>query len=162
VRGRTTLRTAASPPPKDDTGDLAFCTALSEQEHPALAVAELTTSITTSARMSAPSQRSSKSVQIPSELANWLGVRRTMILRRIIKQSGLPVEVVLDLALELLDIASRKLAPSPINRQAVGLGTARWRNVAPQERSEALRKAAQARWAKPRRNARAAGDQTKK
>ena len=44
-----------------------------------------------------------------------------MILRRIIKQSGLPVEVVLDFALELLDIASRRLAPSPINRQAVGL-----------------------------------------
>jgi len=60
------------------------------------------------------------------------------------------MEVVLDLALEILDIASRKLAPSPINRQAVGLGTARWRNVGPEERSEALRKAAQARWAKRR------------
>ena len=77
-----------------------------------------------------------------------------MTLRRVLRQSGLPVEAVLDLALELLDIASRKLAPSPINRQAVGLGTARWRNVGAEERSEALRKAAQARWAKPRRNAR--------
>ena len=100
--------------------------------------------------MSTASQRSPKSASIPSELANCLGVRRTMTLRRILKQSGLPVEVVLDLALELLDIASRKLAPSPINRQAVGLGTARWRNVSPEARSEALRRAAQARWSKRR------------
>jgi hypothetical protein len=85
-----------------------------------------------------------------------------MTLRRILKQSGLPLEVVLDLALELLDIASRKLAPSPLNRQAVGLGTARWRNVGPEERSEALRKAAQARWAKPRRNVRDERNQVKK
>lgn len=85
---------------------------------------------------------------IPSELATCLGVRRTMTLRRIMKQTGLPPEVLLDLALELLDIASRKLSPSPIKRQAVGLGAARWRNVSPEERSQALRKAAQARWAK--------------
>jgi hypothetical protein len=85
-----------------------------------------------------------------------------MTLRRILKQSGLPVEVVLDLALELLDIASRKLAPSPLNRQAVGLGTARWRNVSPEARSEALRKAAQARWAKPRADAREEAGRNKK
>ena len=112
--------------------------------------------------MSTASQRSTKNAHISPELANCLGVRRTMTLRRILKQTGLPVEVVIDLALELLDIASRKLAPSPINRQAVGLGTARWRNVGPEERSEALRKAAQARWAKPRRNARDEGNQVKK
>jgi hypothetical protein len=87
-------------------------------------------------------------MDIPSELATCLGVRRTLTLKRIMRQSGLPVEVVLDLALEILDIASRKLAPSPINRQAVGLGTARWRNVSPEARSDALRKAAQARWAR--------------
>ena len=85
-----------------------------------------------------------------------------MTLRRILKQSGLPVEAVMDLALEMLDIASRKLAPSPLNRQAVGLGAARWRNVGPEERSEALRKAAQARWAKPRRNHRDEDNQGKK
>jgi hypothetical protein len=112
--------------------------------------------------MSTPSQRSPKNAHIPSELANCLGVRRTMTLRRILKQSGLPVEVVLDLALEMLDIASRKLAPSPLNRQAVGLGTARWRNVSPEERSEALRRAAQARWSKQRRNNREEGNQGKK
>src|SRR5688572_19656325 len=112
--------------------------------------------------MSTPSQRSPKNAHISPGLANCLGVRRTMTLRRILKQSGLPVEAVLDLALEMLDIASRKLAPSPLNRQAVGLGAARWRNVGPEERSEALRKAAQARWAKPRRNARDEGNQTKK
>ena len=112
--------------------------------------------------MSTPSQRSPKNAHISSELAKCLGVRRTMTLRRILKQTGLPVEVVIDLALELLDIASRKLAPSPLNRQAVGLGTARWRNVGPEERSEALRKAAQARWAKPRHTARNEGNQGKK
>src|SRR4029450_7911538 len=88
--------------------------------------------------------------QIPADLATYLGVRRTMTLRRIMRQTGLPPEVLLDLALEMLDIASRKLSPSPIKRQAVGLGAARWRNVGPEERSEALRRAAQARWAKPR------------
>ena len=56
--------------------------------------------------------------------------------------------MLLDLALEMLDIASRKLAPPPIKRQAIGLGAARWRNVGPEARSEALRLAAQARWAK--------------
>ena len=100
--------------------------------------------------------------EIPSALANCLGVRRTMTLRRIMRQSGLPLEVVLDLALEMLDIASRKLSPSPINRQAVGLGAARWRNVGPEERSEALRRAAQARWAKPRGTARDEKNQSKK
>ena len=104
----------------------------------------------------------SEHMEIPTELSKCLGVRRTTILKRIMRQSGLPMEVVLDLALEILDIASRKLAPSPINRQAVGLGTARWRNVGPEERSEALRKAAQARWAKQRIDARDAGDRGKK
>jgi hypothetical protein len=67
------------------------------------------------------------------------------------KVTGLPPEVLLDLALEVLDITSRKLSPSPIQRTAVGLGAARWRHVSPEERSEALRRAAQARWAKHRR-----------
>ena len=78
------------------------------------------------------------------------------------RQTGLPPEVLIDLALEMLDIASRKLSPSPNKRQAVGLAAARWRNVGPEERSEALRKAAQARWAKPRRNNRDEGSQGKK
>lgn len=99
---------------------------------------------------------------VSSELATCLGVRRTMTLRRIMRQTGLPPEVLLDLALEMLDIASRKLSPSPIKRQAVGLGAARWRNVGPEERSEALRRAAQARWAKPRGTARDEGNQSKK
>lgn len=73
-----------------------------------------------------------------------------MTLRRIMRQTGLPAEILIDLALEMLDIASRKLSPSPIKRQAVGLGAARWRNVSPEERSETLRRAAQARWAKHR------------
>jgi hypothetical protein len=85
-----------------------------------------------------------------------------MTLKRIMRQSGLPPEVLIDLALEMLDIASRKLSPSPIKRQAVGLGAARWRNVSPEVRSETLRKAAQARWAKHRRSDRDETPQTKK
>src|SRR5262245_52575373 len=104
----------------------------------------------------------SEHMEIPTELSKCLGVRRTTILKRIMRQSGLPMEVVLDLALEILDIASRKLAPSPINRQAVGLGTARWRNVSPEARSEALRRAAQARWAKQRIGAHESSDRGKK
>jgi len=100
--------------------------------------------------MSTPKTHSSKRAQIPSDLVACLGVRRTMTLRRITRQTGLPPEVLIDLALEILDIASRKLSPSPIRRQAVGLGAARWRNVSPEVRSETLRKAAQARWAKHR------------
>jgi hypothetical protein len=65
--------------------------------------------------------------------------------------TGLPPEVLMDLAVELIDIASRKLSPSPIKRTALGLGAARWRNVGATERSEILRRAAQARWAKYRR-----------
>ena len=112
--------------------------------------------------MSTPKKRSPENMHIPSELAGCLGVRRTLTLKRIMRQSGLPVEVVLDLALEILDIASRKLAPSPINRQAVGLGTARWRNVSPEARSEALRRAAQARWAKRRAEAHTEAGRNKK
>src|SRR5262245_51123131 len=100
--------------------------------------------------MSMTKTHSDKSAPIPSELATFLGVRRTTTLRRIMRHSGLPLEVVLDLALEILDVASRRLAPSPIQRQAVGLGAARWRNVSPEERSATLRRAAQARWAKHR------------
>ena len=99
---------------------------------------------------------------VSPELAACLGVRRTLTLRRIMRQTGLPPEALIDLALEILDISSRKLSPSPIKRQAVGLGAARWRNVGPEERSEALRKAAQARWAKPRRNNRDEENQGKK
>ena len=85
------------------------------------------------------------------DLARGLGVRRSSRLKAIVKHTGLPPEVLLDLAFELLDIASRKLAPSPIRRTAIGLGAARWRNVSAEERSELLRRVVQARWAKHRR-----------
>jgi len=85
--------------------------------------------------------------EVTAELAAILGARRTALLRRIMKQTGLPPEALLDLALEMLDLASRKLSPPPERRQAVGLGTARWRNVSPEDRSRILQAAAQARWA---------------
>jgi hypothetical protein len=89
-------------------------------------------------------------MRIPAALKTSLGARRSMTLQRIMRQTGLPPEVLLDLALEILDITSRKLAPSPVKRQAVGLGAARWRNVDPEERSKAMSEAARARWAKHR------------
>lgn len=91
--------------------------------------------------------KAASQAEVTAELAAILGARRTALLRRIMKQTGLPPEVLLDLALEMLDLASRKLSPPPEKRQAVGLGTARWRNVSPEERSRILQAAAKARWA---------------
>lgn len=88
---------------------------------------------------------------LTAELLHLLGSRRVARLRRIMRQTALPPEALLDLALEILDLASRKLSPTPIKRTAVGLGAARWRHVSSEERSKVLRRAAQARWAKHRR-----------
>jgi hypothetical protein len=88
--------------------------------------------------------------RIDKELRKALGTRRSARLRTLVRTTGLPVEALLDLALELLEIASRKLALPPLTRTAVGLGAARWKNVSAKDRSELLRRAAQARWAKHR------------
>jgi hypothetical protein len=100
--------------------------------------------------MTSTKSRSDTGTALTAELAQILGARRAARLRRLMRHTGLAPETLLDLAIELLDIASRRLSPEPIHRTAVGLGAARWRNVGPEERSKALRKAAQARWAKPR------------
>src|ERR1700730_7083526 len=89
-----------------------------------------------------------------SELSPILGARRPGRRCRVMRQTRLPPEVLLDLAIELLDIASRKLAPEPLRRTAVSLGAARWRHVSPEDRSKALRKAARARWGTHRRSRR--------
>ena len=86
--------------------------------------------------------------EIAADFGRLLGSTRAGRLRRLVKTTGLPPEALLDLALELVDIASRKLTVSPLTRTAVQLGTARWRDVAPADRSALLRRAAQARWAK--------------
>ena len=112
--------------------------------------------------MSTVKTRAVSRLEIPHDLATCLGVRRSITLKRIMRQTGLPPETLIDLALEMLDIASRRLSPSPIKRQAVGLGAARWRNISPEERSEILRRAAQARWAKRAEKARTSGTSTKK
>jgi hypothetical protein len=100
--------------------------------------------------MTSTKSRSDTGTALTAELAQILGARRAARLRRLMRHTGLAPETLLDLAIELLDIASRRLSPEPIHRTAVGLGAARWRNVGPEERSKALRKAAQSRWAKPR------------
>jgi hypothetical protein len=106
---------------------------------------------------------STTTTDLTSDLANTLGVRRAMRLRRLMRRTGLPPEALLDLAIELLDITSAKLSPEPIHRTAVGLGAARWRNVSAEDRSKVLSKAAKARWAKVRAGAEPGGvDQHKK
>ena len=90
-------------------------------------------------------------LELSTELARALGTRRSQRLQSLMRATNLPPEVILDLALELVDIAARKLAPPPVKRFALGLGAARWRNVSAKERSEVLRRAAQARWAKYRK-----------
>jgi hypothetical protein len=92
----------------------------------------------------------SESEALFAELTRLLGSRRTIRLRRVMRQTGLPPEALLDLAIELLDLASRKLSPAPIQRTAISLVAARWRHVSPEKRSETSRKAANARWAKHR------------
>ncbi len=92
--------------------------------------------------------------ELATDLAQALGARRTARLRTLMRQTSLPAEVLLDLAIELVDIASRKLSPPPITRTAVGLGAARWRNVSAEERSRLLRLVVQARWRKYRKNSR--------
>jgi hypothetical protein len=94
-------------------------------------------------------------LELSSDLARALGTRRAQRLRALMRDTHLPPEVILDLALELVDIAAQKLAPPPVKRFALGLGAARWRNVSPKERSEVLRRAAQARWAKYRKEKKA-------
>ncbi len=96
--------------------------------------------------------------ELTPALADALGARRAALLRRITRKSGLPPEAILDLALEIMDITSARLAPSPISRQAVGLGAARWRNVDPGERSEIMRRAVEARWAKHRKKGQSSSD----
>jgi hypothetical protein len=81
-------------------------------------------------------------------LARALGARRSARLRGIVKRTGLPAEPLLDLAIEMLDLTSRKLSPPPIQRTAVGLGAARWRHVSSTVRSEVMRRVVQARWEK--------------
>jgi len=90
--------------------------------------------------------------QLTTTLSRVLGVRRSARLRAVMRLTGLPPEILLDLAIELLHIASRKLSPPPIRRMAVGLGAARWRNVSAEERSRLLRRVVQARWTRSRRS----------
>src|SRR4051794_19021409 len=94
---------------------------------------------------------------LPPALSRAIGSRRSARLRAIIRRTGLPPEPLLDLAIEMLDLASRKLSPPPIRRTAVGLGAARWRNISPEERSELLRRVVQARWEKHKRGSTESG-----
>src|SRR4030081_3455689 len=100
--------------------------------------------------MSTTSRRNSPPSLTPT-LSRAIGARRSARLRAIMRRTGLTPEPLLDLAIEMLDLASRKLSPPPIQRTAVGLGAARWRNISAAKRSELLRRVVQARWAKHKR-----------
>jgi hypothetical protein len=105
-----------------------------------------------------PAKSEPPPLALSADLARALGTRRSQRLLIVMRETGLPPEVILDLALEIVDIAAKKLAPSPIKRTALGLGTARWRDVSAKERSEVLRRAALARWAKHRKRRKAVGE----
>src|SRR3954469_6537658 len=96
--------------------------------------------------------RSGPSDSLSADLVRGLGPRRSARLRAIIRQSGLPPGPLLDLALDILDLSSRKLSPPPMRRTAIGLGAARWRGVSAEKRSELLRQVVQARWAKRKKS----------
>lgn len=102
-----------------------------------------------------PAKSDPPRLELSTDLARALGTRRAHRLQALIRDTHLPPEIILDLALELVDIAAQKLAPPPIKRFALGLGAARWRNVSAKDRSDILRRAAQARWAKHRRQKKA-------
>jgi hypothetical protein len=87
---------------------------------------------------------------VPSDLAQALGARRTALLKGVMRHTGLPADALLDLALEVLDITSRRLSPPPIDKPAVALAAARWRKMSRKERSDELRRVALARWQKAR------------
>lgn len=71
-------------------------------------------------------------------------MRRTMRLSRLVRQAQLPPEALLDLALDLLEVLNRHLAPE--SQTTTGLASRRWQRLSADERSEVLRKVAQARW----------------
>ncbi len=101
--------------------------------------------------MAKKDQKPTRPSRVPTDLARALGPRRASFLRRLVRDTGLPAEVLIDLGLEHVDISARKLAPPPITRTALALNAARWRKISPEQRSVMLRKAAQARWEKHRR-----------
>ena len=70
--------------------------------------------------MSTRKTDSNSDVAIPAELAEALGVRRSITLRRLVHQTSLPPEVLIDLALEILDLASRKLRSVPVGANPTG------------------------------------------
>lgn len=81
---------------------------------------------------------------ISDVLRQGLGVRRALRLSRLVRETQLPPEPLLDLALDLLEALSRHVTPG--TQRAVGLATERWKRWSAQERSDALRQVAQVRW----------------
>lgn len=98
--------------------------------------------------MVAPRSPGEPRIPISPELSRALGVRRTARLRRLIADTGLPPEPLIDLALEMLGTVCRRFGRAPDDTKPVGLATARWQKIRPGERSNTLRRAALARWAR--------------
>jgi hypothetical protein len=81
-------------------------------------------------------------------LVHLLGVARARTFGRVMKQTGLPQEVLLKFAVDVMELALNNLrVKAP---EAVQMGHARWGKLSPEERSEVARKAVTARWAKYR------------
>lgn len=86
--------------------------------------------------------------KLSAALSRGLGVRRSRRLFRIAKKTSMPPEALLDLAIELLECVAGRLSPYPVDSKPLpGLASGRWRTTPPAERSNILRRVAQARWA---------------
>ena len=86
--------------------------------------------------------------KLSAALSRGLGVRRSRRLLRITKKTSMPPEALLDVAIELLECVVGRLSPYPADSKPLpGLASGRWRTTPPAERSEILRRVAQARWA---------------
>jgi hypothetical protein len=71
---------------------------------------------------------------ISRDLRRGLGIRRATRLSRVARDTQIPPEALLDLALELLEVLNRHLVPRSARGDAVvGLASERWRRTTPEE-----------------------------
>lgn len=87
-------------------------------------------------------------LELSPALANALGEERSARLRAIAERTGKPPEILIDIGLEFIELGVRAFFAPPLRRRAQQLASMRWENVTPEQRSEQLRRGAQARWAK--------------
>lgn len=86
--------------------------------------------------------------EVSRELASALGEELTVRLRGLAERTGKTPETIIDIGLEFVALGVRGLLSSPLRRTAQQMASKRWEGVTHEQRSEQLRRAARARWAK--------------